>query len=88
MNINNTQFTLKRVEQIEALKVLISKIQHLKHSNVMDIAKEIQKLNSMSKELTDFNNVTVEVSFIEFLERKAMEEYHGKEALKSLPITF
>ena len=72
MNINNTQFTLKRVEQVEALKVLISKIQHLTHSNVMDIAKEIQELNSIAKELTDFNNVTVEISFIEFLERKAL----------------
>ncbi len=88
MNIKNTQFTHKRVHQVEALKVLISKIQHLKHKNVMDIAKEIQELEVMAKELTDFNNVTVEVSFIEFLERKAMEEYHGKEALKNIMNSF
>jgi hypothetical protein len=73
-NINNTKFTLKRVEQVELLKRLLYKVQELKHKGVMDIQNEILTLEVMALNLTNFNSKTCENSFIGFLEAKAIEE--------------
>jgi hypothetical protein len=73
-NINNTQFTIKRVEQVELLKRLLFKVQELKYKGVMDIQNEILVLETMALNLTNFNSKTCENSFIGFLENKAIEE--------------